>query len=510
MPSLTERLTSARPRWPEAPDRLEREILASLGLEPEARSAGAWLRRTTRSRRARLLAVGLILAGAGSALAVAIAGRSGPAQGPTAAMDFTGPEPVWRSPFIESDPRVAVDGSGRVYAAWGRAGRALVASRSVAGAWSPASSLGSAGARASQPAVAAGRSGTVVVWRERIRAGAVTQRFTPPGGGAVGTLTTHVDVRWRVMAVATKRGGLWSAPEPILEASRTKRDGYAPQVVVTGAGDAIAGYVARGRAWTVRHPAGGSWAAPSPLGPMPATGSPSDLRLAAAPTTGWALATWLTYRTDPRLGRRWQIWAAARAPGGDWEGPHAVSGPSSGKPAATGAINDGGEAVVAWSDGPTRAVTRDKAGDWGTPAEVAPEPGDRQLSGSPVVGVDGEGAALVAATGRDGSALSRRTPDEEWAALDVLPSGTRITTIAADPRGALVIAGRPEGGAGALVVRLPTGDGARTTRMLQVPRWTIPWTLVVGADGTSALLTLGNDSRDTLIDAWVAEKEGHR
>ena len=168
MPDIEMLLRDARPHWPAPPDALEAQILGALAPAPTVFSPVGWLRRAPRSRRLRLIAVGLVLTGSGAALT--------------------------------SPPAIATDQTGTVSLAWAGAGRVVVSSRARSGAWSLEQPLSDRGVRANQPRLAAGARGTVAVWRERILGREVTRRFTLPDGRAAGTLTTHLDVRWRVTA----------------------------------------------------------------------------------------------------------------------------------------------------------------------------------------------------------------------------------------------------------------------------------------------------------------------
>ncbi len=527
MPELERRLAHARPEWPEPPAGLEGRILGSLGLEADTRSPAAWLRRVAGSRRARLLAVGLVLAGSGTALAVTLAGRSGSTTGAEASIAFGAPQVVGRADgFLNGTADVAVDATGTPMATWGQAGRAVVATRAPTGSWGPPQVVLTRGARASRPQIAAGSAGAVVVWRERLRGRAVTQRFSLPGGGSSGTLTTHLDVRWRVMARALTASGSWGPPVPISAASQTSRDGYAPQVVATGAGDAVAAYAARSRVWTVARTAEHRWTAPLAV-PLPAgSGVPSDVHLAAAPGSGWALVVWSSHRDEPS-GRLWRTWSAVRAPDGRWDDPTALGPPSPGKSLAAGAINDHGEAVVAWgdggglagADGRMQASIRSREGSWGDPIDVAPSsaPGRGARRGAQVsvgywpanlaVGIDGSGGAVVSVPGRTGTAIARRPPGGDWRAPRVLRADAGINAIAADRSGGLVIASARNTGRLAYIDRFDRMGAPSGSTTLRSPG-AFSLALAEGADGTSALAGIASGRLQTRIIGWVAPKGG--
>lgn len=529
MPEIERLLTHARPEWPEPPASLEGRILGSLGLEGETRSPSAWLRRAMGSRRTRLVAVGLILAGSGTALAVTLVSRSGSTTGPEASIAFGPPQVIGRADgFLDGPADVAVDASGTATATWGRTGEAVVATRRPGGSWGAPQVVSTRGTRASRPQIAAGSAGAVVVWRERLRGRPVTQTFALPGGGSDGTLTTHLDVRWRVVASASTKAGTWGAPIPISPSSQTNRDGYAPQVVATGAGDVVAAYPARNRVWTVGRTTAGRWAAPLAMRAPAGGGVPSDVLLSAAPTSGWAIITWSSYRDDPASGRVWRAWSAVRAPDGRWDDPIALGTPSQGKPLAAGAINDRGEAVVAWGNGwpvagadaRMQASIRDRSGSWGDPVDVATSSGagpsrrrgDRVMvgywPGNLAVGIDGSGGAIVTVPGGTGTAIARRPRGGDWQAPRVLRSDTGISAVAADRSGGLVIASARTTGLLAYVDRFSRRGAPTGSTTMRSPR-AFPLALALGADGTSALTGVATEGLRSRVIGWMAP-EGER
>lgn len=505
MPEIERNLIGARPDWPDPPAALEAQILASLSLEVAERSPWAWLSRASRSRRVRLIAVGLVLAGTGTALAVTIAGRSGSPAGAAASLSFVAPHEAGDAPgFLDSAPGIAVDPDGGASVTWPRVGQAVVASRSPSGAWSTWVPVSRSG-RASRPVIAAGAGGTAIVWRQRVRGRRVTESFVLPGGQDGGVLRAHLDIRWQVMASVRGREGAWGAPVALSPPSRTQRDGYAPQIVATGSGDVIAGYVAGGRAWTVRYTPAAGWQDPAAL---PGTaGAPSDLRLSAAPTSGWVLATWTSYRDDPVAGRRWQLWSATRPPDGSWSGAVALTAPSAGKPLSASAINDHGEAVVAW-DNDTKATTRGRDGRWSGAVEIAPSPGPQVRLVFPAAGIDDEGRVIVSTPGREGSQLARREPGGDWQAPTILRRGAFITAIAPDAAGGLLVdATGVRGGVVQLQVFDRNGQAGEVKMLPAAPSSSV----AIGRDGTTALASAptGSDHTTTII-VNVAPGKGHR
>lgn len=508
MPDIELLLRDARPHWPSPPDELEARILASLAPTAPPTSPRRWLRRAPRSRRLRLLAVGVLLAGCGAALAVAIADRLGTATGGAhASLAMGAPETVAHiGGFLQSPPAIAVDDSGTASLAWARAGRVVVASRPRSGAWSAEQPLSARGVRANQPQAAAGPGGAVVIWRERILGGAVSEDFTLPGGRSAGTLTARVDTRWRVAASARDRAGRWSAPVGISPDFGGIRDAYAPALVETGSGDALAGYTAAGRAWAVRRAGAGTWGRPSAI--SSGSGTPSAMTLAAAPTTGWVIATWIVRSDDPALGRRWQLWTARATPGEVWEAPVALTVPTESKPFGRAAINDRGEAVVAWVSSGTNAVTRGRTGAWSSPARLSPSPLTDELPDAASVGVDAQGGSLVSILGAGGARIVRRESGGDWLTPELLRSDGRVTAIVPDAAGGLLIATTSGDGRSSQLLRLDREGAKRGAATLPALGYFSAW--AVGGDGTTAVAGARDVEGETDLVAAVAAGRGHR
>lgn len=505
MPDIEMLLRDARPHWPTPPDALEAEILGALAPAPTVSSPVGWLRRAPRSRRLRLIAVGLVLAGSGAALAAAIAGRSGSGDpGVPASMTFGAGERVAHiGGFLTSPPAIAADQTGTVSLAWARAARVVVSSRARSGTWSLEQPLSDRGVRANQPRLAAGARGTVAVWRERVLGREVTRRFTLPGGRPAGTLTTHLDVRWRLSASSREPAGGWSAPRTISPEFAGVRDAYAPALVMTGSGEAITAYAAAGRAWSVRSGTGATWGRPQAI--STGSGTVSSVTLAAAPATGWAVATWIARDDDPALGRRWRLFVARATPAGSWEQPTAITQAAPVKPLAQAAINDRGEAVVAWTDGGTNAVTHADTGAWSAPARVSASPVNNYLPDAPPVGIDADGRALVAALTPRGSQVARLDRGGDWQPSLLITRGSRILSVVPDDAGGLVIAAMGPG-ATSTVRRLNRAGEERGGSSLGHLR--IPLGLSVGADGTTAIAGSRDVGDGTDLLVVLAEGRG--
>lgn len=506
MPDLESTLRHARPEWPEPPDALEAQILGALAPVRPMSPPQKWLRRAPRSRRFRLIAVGVVLAGSGAALAAAIAVRSGGADpGVPASLSVDGAERVAHiGGFLQSPPAIAADATGTVSLAWARAGRVVATSRPRSGVWSPEQPLSDRAVRANQPRLAAGTAGTVAVWRERVLGREVSRSFTLPGGRPAGALVTHLDVRWRIAASSRDSTGRWSAPVTISPEFGGIRDAYAPALVMTGGGGAFAGYAAGGRAWSVRSTGLGKWQQPQPI--SRGAGRVSGLTLAAAPRTGWAVATWIARSDDAARGRLWQLFVARSTPGGAWEEPTAVTEPSPAKPLAQAAINDEGEAVVGWTDGGTNAATHDRTGSWSSPARIAESPGANYILDGPPAGIDGEGRALVSIVTAKGALVARRERGGEWQPSSPLAPRGRVLSVSGDAAGGLVIVALTSGRT-STVIRLDRAGAESGTSPLRGLGF--PLGVGVGADGTTAFAG-SREVRDTTdLVVGVAEGRGH-
>lgn len=522
MPEIESLVRDARPDWPEPPGAVEDTILRSLGLAEAGVAPRSWLRRLSRSRRTRLIAVAALLAGSGAALAVALTGRSGPAPGGApASLAFSAPESVGTAGgYGESGAGVAVDAAGEVTVAWSRAGRIVVATRARAGGWSAPQRLSDPARRAAQPQVAAGPAGrVVVVWRERLPGRAVAEDFRLPGGAPGGTLESQVGVRWAVMARSRAADGAWSAPEAVSPSTAALRDVYRPRLVMTASGEALVGYVEGGRAWVARQAPGGPWGMPVAI--SGATGRPSDLDLVVDPASGWSLATWSTRVEDPRLGRRWGTWAALRPPRGAWAAAEELGAPGAGKHITSAAIGGAGAAVVAWAERDAMAVTRDAGTAWSKPATVvaSPRPGAQAFS-PPAVAVDGDGRAFLSASfgllvaSASASRATppptvtvRRAPGGDWGPAVSL-GGFAVTAAAVpDLAGGIVVAWAGPGAPMATHLEAFAADGASRARV-RLGAGGFSMRIATGADGTTALLRLRTAADGQALVVAVAPGRG--
>jgi hypothetical protein len=479
VPELERLVAEARPDWPDPLDGAEDRILGGLGLLEAPRGPGAWLRRAPRSRRLRLLAVGALLAGSGAAIAVALTGGGSPAAGPAASLDFGSAQAIGPASPYEGGVSLAVDAAGTVTAAWSYAGRVFTAARARDGAWSAPERLSDPAARALRPQVAAGPDGrAVVVWRERAPGRVVRQDFTLPGGAPAGTLEARVDVRWRVFAAFRERGA-WGAPEAVSSPTGAVREVYAPQATMSRSGDALVGFTRAGRVWIAARARGGRWAPPVAVSPR--GGFPADLRLVTDPASGRSIAVWSLRRDDPASGRRWQPWAAVHAPGEAWDASP-LGAPDPGKPFTAGSIDRAGRAIVAWYGNGAWAVTRAASGDWSS-VERLPMPVRAFPVGAAAVGLDGAGRALVAVPDRDGSTVLARRRADDWRPILRTRASFGIQ-MAADPAGDLVVAA-PDFRSRVTIVRLlrPGGGSRATTRL----GFALDALIAVGADGTTAI-----------------------
>ena len=164
-----------------------------------------------------------------------------------------------------------------------------------------------------------------------------------------------------IQAVTRPAGGTWSAPVDV-------GAGRMPSVAIDGRGDAFAVYASGAspsatyvQAATRPGPTAG-WEPPVTLSPAVGATSPA----LAAGEGGVAAAAWLWFD-----GSSYVAQASYRPSAGEWE--HAVDlAPLADAPAV--AVNDRGDAVVAWSarrQSVIQAAVRPAAGAWQAPVDVS-------------------------------------------------------------------------------------------------------------------------------------------
>lgn len=505
MPELEDRIRAVRPEWPTPPAALEERILGAMGLADSPPRVGArpsaWLSRGMRSRRARMLVVGAVLAGSGVALAVALVGRGGTATtGERASLAFGSPELVGDVPGFDTAVDAAVDDDGRVAVVWTRAGRVVVSTRPAGGSWSTPARLSDPARRAAYPRIGADSAGRfTVIWRERLPGRRVSRDLTLPDGSSAGTLEARVGTRWQIAGRTADPQGRWGDLERVSESTGTLRAVYRPQLTVSASGVATAAFAADGGAWSSRRSRDGTWEA-EPIGTTP--GSAVDLDLQGDRASGRVIATWQARVVDPVAGPQWRAWASVRGASGSWSSPHELGQAGTGKRRPAAAIGRDGGAVVAWADGGFVATVRGSSGDWSAPATVLPAPApDAQTLDRPAVGVDRRGVAALAGVFwrteafRGGVSwtptLPRLTRREaaDWTPASMIGGGPAALSIVPDSGGGLVVLSGPRGRAGRAQLHPIAQDGTLEAAQA-APAGIRPDRMAVGDDGTSVLVGL--------------------
>lgn len=507
MTDLERLLREARPVEPEPPtgtlDRLER----GLGLGRRGVPARRWARRRG---AARLVALAVLLAGSGAAIAAAlVAGPSGRAAptGTPAALAFAAPTRVGTGidgTGVSADLAVGADGT--VSVVFSRAGRVFVATRPRGGTFSAPERLSEPSFRANRPQITVDAQGTAtVVWRQRTVERRLSETFLLPSGRPGGELSDLVGRRWAVIAATRSGDGAWSAPVQVSEDVGSVRDIEQPRVDADSGGRLIVVWDQGGTVLASRRPS-----AEAPFGPPVALGPPGgeavDPWLSIAPS-GEALAVW-SERSAPvvRPDRRYQVRAALGSAATGLRPATDVGAPGLNPPYATGAVGRGERAVVSWTvagaDLSARAqvaASLHEGGDAWTAPQTALELGETFVYSPPqAVLLDG-GAIDVVADSR----AARRGAEGAWTRLG-LPGGGRrgfVSDVAPDSAG----------GALAAVARVPDliyvvgFDEAGRARDTATLRGTGgPLVLVAGRDGTSAVAWVGTGGGHDLFVA-VAE-----
>jgi microcompartment protein CcmK/EutM len=230
--------------------------------------------------------------------------------------------------------QIATDASGDEVAAWASVGESgkrtayFAATRPAGGSWSEPAQIVAppAGGKIEQLQLAVDPSGDALV----------AFRGTAPEGG-----TSKV-----IEAASMTAGGTWEAPVQISPAGRQAGQ---PTVAFDSEGNATAAWVVRPNGstavlQTATKPAGGSWSAPESLTGAALGQYVEGPRLAIGPGDDAILA--FERKNGPKA-----IETVARAAGGAWEAPIAISAPAAGvvdtEPAV--GVDSEGAGIVAWS-----------------------------------------------------------------------------------------------------------------------------------------------------------------
>jgi hypothetical protein len=322
-----------------------------------------------------------------------------------------------------SKPQVAIAETGESIAVWEKpAGdgswRVQAAVRPASGSFSAPVDLSVAGEDGFDPQVAMDRAGAAVaVWQSDNNRGVVVQAAARPAGGS---FSAPVDVStegrafnpqvaideagaavavWEiesdrgvvVQAAVRPAGGSFSAPVDVAVAGPNLF--AAPQVAINRAGDAVAVWAdSSGGNSIVRaavRPAGGSFSAPVSVSEPGESALEPQVALDQA---GDAVVVWRGLSAT-----RWIVRAAVRAAGGAFSAPVDVSPTDQDSQGPQVAMDQAGDAVVAWENvgGANRivqAAVHSAAGAFSPPADLSAA----DVSAfSPRVAMDQEGDAVA-------------------------------------------------------------------------------------------------------------------
>lgn len=341
----------------------------------------------------------------------------------------------------DAEPSMAVDGQGRVVAAWrdhlpGRTGSVIRTSTLSGGTWSAAKDLSPSTTHAFEPEVAVDQEGdAAIVWTEDL--GASSGRH--------------------VVGAQRPAGGTWATSD-----ITTAAGAAAATVAVQPDGRAVALWTQGGTVQTADRTSGGAWTTPRQL----SASNGLDLS-AVADRTGQVVAAWRSASTTGPS----TIETATRPANGDWTATSTLATATSGLAWQLDlGVGESGEALAAWvvsGSGNSRSdlytASRAPGGAW-TPTKVA---SPQVYNSAPTVGFGTGGASVVMWTGSTEQLTTSRTlyavtrtPGDEWAAPTALASGSVAAPQAAvDPAGFGTLLWSETGGA----LRTQVFDGVAPT-----------------------------------------------
>ena len=270
---------------------------------------------------------------------------------------------------LHPTPRIVMNSSGDAAVVWRDSNGVKAASRKAGGSWGEPITISAVGDRGQPPEVAINDSGTVVVaWN----------------------IKDHIQS-------ATKTAiGAWTQP---IDIPTSDRYPYVSDVELDSRGNAFLVWTGQGGRSSARRvlassrPAGGSWSAPSVLGPSSSSGGDASLALDAVgnSTTFW--------------GRSGIVMYATRKAKGKWGAPRKLSMKKGNISDPKVAANSKGDILVVWSVGDDwRAISRSDKGRWSDSlsktrmrAFKGYKPALNDNGDAVVMGVDSSGKASKAA-----------------------------------------------------------------------------------------------------------------
>jgi len=350
--------------WPE----LERELhLARPDLEGQGRAARERVRRqvarrpgaTARGwrlslpgrRRGFLVLVLALVAAGGTAVAIGLSRGGAPPQTAAPPTGWGGID-VLAYQVDFPPPAAGLDARGDALVAWVRGGRVEARWRPPHGRWSQTAVLSSPGVQATGVQVALAPDGqALLVYRER-RGGRLSVRVTRfPSGKVAAVLRKRTDYRYVLVARSWSPAAGFGPARVAAPIGRNQRDLLEPQVGVDANGRFTIAWARAGRVETRAAQAGR-------LGPIEVVADEHGANIRApalaVSRSGRALLAWgtLAHTTPPGVHVR-----AALFEDGRWTPAQTLStagygtgGPQLNAHFAT-ALDDRGDALVAWSSG---------------------------------------------------------------------------------------------------------------------------------------------------------------
>jgi hypothetical protein len=295
------------------------------------------------------------VAGLGATLALALLGPVATSSAHAVAAPALVPPVTLTTAPLNAVPRLAVNDKGDAVAVWARStpdgGVVEVATRSRSAGWSAPVTLGGPSFFSPTPQVAVNARGeAVVVW----------DQWSGP------TSAEHA-----VYAASRERRGAWSDP------ARLSADAGAgsvfPQVAIADRGEAVAVWArSNGSSHVVQaatRSRGGGWTEPADLTPADANAVVPHVAIRA---NGDAVAVWHRSTAGGSV-----VQVATRPAGGAWSQPIDLSGRDAFNERPQVALNDRGDAVVAWerhspsAPDAIQARIRPARGPWSPIADVS-------------------------------------------------------------------------------------------------------------------------------------------
>jgi PKD domain len=333
-----------------------------------------------------------------------------------------------------------------------------------------------------------------------------------PAGDSVAIWPSDGEGKESLMAASRPAGGSWSAPVPVTTAP-TGLEIYDLNVVISAAGEVTVAWDVIGGATPVVQVSserpGGSWSAPTTISTPGRQADGLDL---AVDSAGHLTAAWQEYN-----GNDFVVVVADRRADGVWTTPLQVSPTVGNAQQASLAVDDQGDAVVAWSEQlQIGAATRSHGGAWSAPIEVTPA---GEIVRPPKVAMDPAGEAVVVWSRFEGShylAQSRTmSPAGAWSEkVDLSDPSFDVydAEVAIDPAGEAVAVWEHEGAGDTGVIEgasRPLGSAWSQAAGLTPPGDVASSPdLAISASGEAVLVWEGGSSVETMTPFGIARPAG--